>query len=358
VINDFLKDYTTEEAQKDTIVLAAFGLLDDNFDLRNLYIELLSEQVAGFYDNEVKEMYVVQGEGFFGPQRLTYAHEFTHVLQDQTYDIKDGLKYSDEICKQVEESERCAAIQALIEGDASLAEMNWFSSYATPQDLVQILEFSVTSNSPVFDNAPDFLKQDLLFPYQQGQAFVQHLYQDGGWRAVDDAYRNLPLSTEQILHPERYPDNKPVSVTLPDLSTILGNGWDELDRGVLGEWYTTLVLAHGVDANTRLSDSQTQTAAEGWGGDAYVVYYNEQSRATVMVLTTQWESPDDSTEFINAFREYATARFDQPAEEQDTSLVWQSGAAYVMFNHLGQQTTWILAPDATTAQSVWDTLQP
>ena len=115
VLDDFLKDYTPEEAQNDAISLAAFGLLQSDFDLHSFLLELYSEQIAGFYDHETKEMFVVQGESFQGSERLTYAHEFQHVLQDQNYDIQNGLNYKDEVCEI--ESERCAAIQALLEGD-------------------------------------------------------------------------------------------------------------------------------------------------------------------------------------------------------------------------------------------------
>ena len=183
VTDDFLKDYTPEDAQNDAISLAAFGLLQPDFDLHNFLLELYSEQIAGFYDQETKEMYVVQGESFQGSERLTYAHEFIHVLQDQNYDIQNGLNYKDEICEL--ESERCAAIQALLEGDASLSEMTWFQTYGTDQDKKDILAKYNDYKSPVYDSAPDFMKEDFLFPYQQGQEFVQTLYDQGGWDAID-----------------------------------------------------------------------------------------------------------------------------------------------------------------------------
>jgi len=137
VLNDFLDDYTAEEASEDTIVLEAFGLLNSDFDMYNFYLDLLSEQVAGFYDNETKEMVVVQDTAFGGSERLTYSHEYTHALQDQNFDIKNGLKYYKDICE--DNSERCAAIQALLEGDATLSELNWYQNHATTKDQSDIL---------------------------------------------------------------------------------------------------------------------------------------------------------------------------------------------------------------------------
>lgn len=102
---DFFEDYSTEEAQDDNLVLSALGLLEPGFDMFTFYQDLLSEQIAGQYDQNSKEMDVVQSTGFGGTERLTYAHEYTHALQDQNYDIENGLNYSSEACE--ENSERC-----------------------------------------------------------------------------------------------------------------------------------------------------------------------------------------------------------------------------------------------------------
>jgi len=128
VLTDFMKDYTAEEARDDAIELAAFGLLESDFDLYKLYVDLFTEQIAGYYDHEKDSMYIVQGSGFNGFERETYSHEYTHALQDQTYDIEKGLNWNDEACDL--DTERCAAIQALLEGDARLTESQWLNTYA------------------------------------------------------------------------------------------------------------------------------------------------------------------------------------------------------------------------------------
>lgn len=350
VIDDFLDDYTDEEARDDALTLAAFGLLEPDFDLYDFYLELLSEQIAGFYDDETKQMYVIQGEGFQGPERLTYAHEYTHALQDQNYDFKNGLDYTDETCEQ--DSERCAAIQALLEGDASTLEMEWFTNHATPQDIFEIQQFYSNYDSPIFDSAPEFLKEDFLFPYTYGQTFVQNLYDQGGWAAVDRAYRDLPLSTEQILHPERYPDDKPIMVNLPDLSSVFLDDWREIDHGVMGEWYTYLILAFGFDPGARLRETQAQTASEGWGGDAYVVFHNDQTNKSALILASRWESEKDADEFASAFEEYASARYGQFDERMATGWVWESTDSVTIFNVDGLNTIWIFAPDLQMAERI------
>jgi len=112
VTNDFFKDYTAQDAQNDANVLSAVGLLHRNFDLIDFYKKLYSEQIAGFYDSETKEMNVISDGHFGGMERMTYAHEFTHALQDQNYDLQNGLHLNTEYCKQA--SEYCAAVTAMI----------------------------------------------------------------------------------------------------------------------------------------------------------------------------------------------------------------------------------------------------
>jgi len=350
VLDDFLADYSEEEVADDVVVLTAFGLLEPGFDLRGFYINLLSEQIAGFYDNEVGEMYVVQGEGFFGPERLTYSHEYTHVLQDQNFDIENGLNYNDDSCEA--DTERCAAIQALIEGDASLTELNWFYEFSTSTDQQQIMEFYQSLSSPVYESAPPFMQQDFVFPYNYGLTFVQKLYDEGGYAAIDAAYQNVPVSTEQILHPEHYPSNIPTPVDLPDLLPVLGEGWRELDRNVMGEWYTYLILGYGIDPATQIADEIAAEAAAGWKGDSYLVYYNDDTAETVVVMRTLWDTTAETQQFSDAFHDYAEARFNVDTQGTASASTWTFPGGYATLLQSGAQTTWVLAPDAATAQLV------
>ncbi len=355
VKKDFFKDFTPDDAKDEAIKLHAFGLLPANFDLFSLYQRLYEEQVSGYYDNVTKEMYVVEGESFQGPERMTYAHEYTHVLQDQNFDMKDGLNYSETACK--DESERCAAIQALIEGDASLVELDWFQQDSTALDQQQIQNMTQGYSSPVFDSAPDFLQKDFLFAYQSGLEFVQSLFDRGGWAAANDAFHNPPQSTEQILHPDRYPADKPVVVPLPDLTSPLGSGWRKVDENTLGEWYTYLVLADGEDARARLPANTAQTATAGWGGDKYAVFASYQG-GSASVLVTQWDQTKDAAEFRDAFVRYGRVRWGSPTLDQSSRIRWEqaAGVGSVEFRVDQQRTTWVSAPDTTTLDSLLDAL--
>ena len=311
VDNDFFKDYSAEDAASDARVLSLLGLLPRDFDLLSFYRELYSEQIAGYYDDEIKAMFVVKNSGFTGVERDTYAHEFTHALQDAAFDFNGAMNYTDEACQ--EDSERCAALQSLIEGDATLTESLWLQTYATREDIRDLQAFYSDYESPVYDSAPAYMREDFLFAYQQGLTFVQALYDQGGFAAVNKAYTSAqPVSTEQILHPTRYPADTPTPVELPDLSAALGSSWEETDRNVMGEWYTWLILARGDDAETRLVDAKASAAAEGWGGDTYVVLENSATDESALLVRYTWDGSSDAAEAQLAFESYLGLRLGSP----------------------------------------------
>lgn len=352
--DDYFEDYSAEEAQEDVIVLSAFGLLEPGFDMMNFYQDLLGEVVAGRYDDETMRMDVVQGTSFGGNERLTYAHEYAHALQDQNFDLESGLMYSDEACE--EEAERCAAVQALIEGDASFLELEWFYNYATPEDVIDIQDFYRDYESPIYDSAPEYLKMDFTFPYDYGFTFVEYLYTQGDWEAVNSAFLNPPVTTEQILHPERYPDDKPIDVNLPDLTEQLGDGWAELDRGIMGEWYTFLILAAGINSEARLDEATAQAASDGWGGDVYVVFYDQQNDDTVLVMLTSWESVNDANQFFAAFQDHSTTLFGTPEIMQGNQIGWAHEDGFTNIHKQDNFTSWIMAPDKEIAQNIWNSI--
>ncbi|HUS85147.1 MAG TPA: hypothetical protein VMX56_08370 [Anaerolineales bacterium] len=342
VIQDFLGDYTQEDALQDVRLLSLFGLIDPEIDLWQLYADLLAEQIAGFYDIETDEMIVICGSGFGGVERLTFAHEYAHALQDQIYDIRDGLQYNNDACEA--ESERCFAAQALIEGDATLLQEQWLRTFAGDEDRSDLLEFFADFDMPVLAGAPAYIQAELTFPYFWGLSFVRTLYLAGGWAAVDTAYQHPPLSSEQILHPERYPKDSPVDLISPNASDALNPRWQKTAHDVLGEWATLMVL------NEYLPIDQASMAAEGWGGDLLLFFYQEDDGVEALALITQWDTIRDSHEFSAALHDYNLTRFGDPELSSATSGQWiyEDGISY--FERVSNQTLWILAPDEQTLE--------
>jgi hypothetical protein len=347
VTDDFSKENTPAKIKDSVAELSQLGLLEPGFDLYNLYININSEQIAGYFDPKTAEMFVVQGQMFGGLERMNYSHEYTHALQDQNYDIQDGLKINDAYCEK--NGEYCSAVRGLIEGDATLVQQNWLLKDATSQDQSDIQNFYASFKSPVFEAAPLYLQKDFLFPYKQGFEFVQALYSKGGFPAVDSAYENLPVSTEQILHPDKYPNDKPALISLPDFLTVLGADWREIDRNMLGEWSTFLVLAYGQNSNFRLPEAQARLAAAGWGGDSLVAYIQDSTRRSVLVLRSRWDTSIDSDEFWSALQTYGSKRWGQPAIKQVQWNQWEETPnGTVVMARSGLDTLWLMAPDFDT----------
>lgn len=351
VKGDFFKDYTRQDAKNDVVGLALFGFLQPDFNLYDFYINLYSEQVAGYYDDETKDMFVVQGKGFQGVERMTYSHEFVHVLQDQTYDLRGRMHITDEYCKT--HAEYCSAAKALIEGDATLSEQMWFTRYATAQDKKEVQDYYQDYKSPVYDSAPEYMKQDFLFAYTQGAEFVQTLYNEGGWEKVNEVFKFPPQSTEQILHPDHYPSDLPDTMAVHNLVPHLGDGWERLDNNSLGEWYTYLMLSAGWDENARLPEATAQKAAAGWKGDNYSVYWNENLQKSAMNYVSTWETGQDQDEFWSALLSYAQKRWGNPTTQTDQQWVWENTAdGKVIIDQTSQDVAWMIVPTDTDLQKL------
>lgn len=270
----------------------ALGLIPADASLRDLELELLSGQVVGFYDSETKRMSVKSVSGAIGVgQQITFAHEFDHALQDQTFDLsKLGIDAPDQ-------GDRALARLALVEGDATVLMSDWAQTALTPLQLLQyVAQSDVTGQQAILAKMPAALKAQLLFPYTTGLSFVQGLENKGGWDAVDQAFGAPPDSTEQILHPAKYAAHEPpVTIAIPaDLATRLGDGWTVDLQDTMGEFglRTWLESAGGVDA------ADAGTAADGWAGDRLVLVSHGADFA--IAIQTVWDTPADATAFAAA----------------------------------------------------------
>ncbi len=275
--------------------LVAMGLLPPGTSLGDLYVNLLGSQVAGYYDPEAKQIYVVARTGQIGAiEKVTFAHEFTHALQDQNFGLK-GITTD-----TVGQGDRSLAHLALIEGDASLLMTQWLMGHLDGAGIAQIMAGDPAAQAQL-DAAPPFIKDALLFPYLQGVTFVSAVWAQGGWTAVDRVFKRLPDSTEQILHLDKYAANEqPVNVPLdaPAIAARLGAGWTATPADTLGEFQVgSWLRARGVTgAGGGISGD---TAAAGWGGDRYALIDGPDG-AYALVLLTAWDTPTDATEFATA----------------------------------------------------------
>ncbi len=342
-LKSFEKDYSPEEARDDVISLVAFALLEPDFDLYNFFIDLYSENVLGFYDDEVAQLFLVTERNALGAvERSTFAHEYQHALQDQKYGL-EALGWSDEAFD--EDAQKFGALQAFIEGEAMTLEAQWDEQYFTQADWDDYYANAYADPDSAYYRAPEWLQKDFYFPYDQGFKFVQSLYDRGGWAEVDAAYGHLPLSTEMILHLDKYDAYEiPDPVPAPPLVEALGSDWRVADTNNQGEWYTYLVLAQFID------DQAAVDAAAGWGGDRYTVAHNDSTGQTVAAWHLTWDTTGDAEEFVDAFKDYGDQRFGGLAAVSDGQLCWAATLEDICLYFAPKATLWILAPDEATLE--------
>jgi hypothetical protein len=307
----FDTDLPDEIAEREVQFYIAFDLLPEDTNLRDIYLELLSSQVAGFYDPETKEMNVVlvvdetPGDRLPLMEQIVYSHEYTHALQDQHFGLRE-LGFDNELA--LAEPDRLLALQALIEGDATVVMTLYTQAVAADNPLaaLQLLAQGLQAGNLFLpEDTPSILTQELLFPYNTGAEFVLALFREGGWERVNQAYTDLPQSTEHILHPERYLNGDvPQDVTLESADNVLGNDWTLLLDRTMGEFYLREYLA------TQLPRQQAREAAAGWGGDRYRIYRSEATGELAWVLRLAWDTAVDAEEFAEEFESFGNTRFD------------------------------------------------
>lgn len=347
VESELLVDYNEAEAESDRILYSLLELIPADFDFYQTYLDLYTEQVAGYYDHEAEAMVVVRDTDFEGPERLTYVHEFVHALQDQHFPFDETLAYTHEVCEQTQEA--CGAVQALIEGDATLLEEQWLRTFASDADIDELNAFFDDYSSPAFDAAPGFIQDMFLFPYLYGREFVLWHYRDGSWGEIDDMYSDPPRSTEQILHPERYPQDQPIEFSLPEaVAEGMAPEWSLLDQGTFGEYELRLILGAHLDEGT------AQRAAAGWGGCTYSLL--QRNNQPMLIVVGQWDTIRDAQEAWLALREYGENRF-SGRETRATQEVWQAGGITMTLEHASDQVLWMLAPDESSASAARSFIQ-
>jgi len=305
----------------------ALGLIPADSSLRTLSLDLLSGGVAGFYRNDEGKLYVVSKSGGPGAnERFYFAHEYDHALQDQNSTI---FKDFDGVLDQ---SDQLLARQAIYEGDASLLMTQWAAANLSQADLLELL---AAGSDPAVQEGmattPAILRDTLTFPYTTGLGYVSNIQSKGGWDAVNDLFKKMPVSTEQILHPEKSTE-APVAVTLPaDLKTKLGTGWTVPLEDTFGELQLGIWLREaGVPA------ADATAAAAGWGGDRLAVI-DGPNGAWALVMQTAWDTAADAAAFETA----AT-----------TALEKSPGVAQVLPG-VGGKTRWVLiGSDAATVSKV------
>ena len=292
----FREDLPDEEIAGTQSAYRLLGLIPDTLDLRAFMLDLLTEQVVGYYDPETKVLYVVE-EAPADQVSIIISHELVHALQDQ-YMSLDSLQ------ELRGDNDRQVAAHAVIEGQATLVQIQTMLgggdlAGAIPGgwDRIRDIIRESSTSMPVFSTAPRIIQETLIFPYLSGAEFMRSFQQ---LRPGDAPFGDLPRSTEQVMHTRAYFQQRdaPTAVTLPNPRV----GRSRYQNN-LGEFETRLfIYEHARD------QALSVRAADGWDGDRYMVVQTPRGEALVWV--TVWDTPVDAAEFGEAVDRAISRRFD------------------------------------------------
>jgi hypothetical protein len=314
VIGKMRKEFGSQQMKDGVKVLRKFGFVPESFDFGEGLAQFYGSQIGGYYDPEAKRLFLIAGQAGGQAQELNdqfvMAHELGHALQDQHFDLMRYNRLFDG------HDDKTMAFKALVEGEATLIGFRWLgkkSPMLGNMSIKQIFQMQkrmsgMDPNAKKLSKLPKFIVENAMFPYEEGGNFVEQIVKKGGFKAITDVFYNPPLSTEQILHPEKYmgkTKDYPLTIHMAKLSEALGKDkYRHLFRDTVGEWQTILLLkGHGI------SEAVARKAAAGWGGDRYQAFVHKESKRTILVWLSSWDSEKDAQEFESAYRRVLSKRY-------------------------------------------------
>ena len=337
----FDEDEGAKRLERSALVLKKFGLLDRDFQLRPFLISLLTEQIAGFYDNKTKTVNLLD---WIEPeeQKPVLAHELTHALQDQIVDLE---KWSDsgvhgvslnlrDDNRHLETDEQETAREAVAEGQAMAVFIDYTlrstgKTLADAPELADRLKDADAGGSPVLARAPLLLQESLLFPYADGLSFERAVLIKGGKQAAfAGALEHPPSSSWEIMNPAAYLAHAPVpTLRLPDVHPLLDPEYAPYDVGLMGALDVRILSE--LFGGREMADALTPA----WDGGVYYAAQRksatdaEKSSAGSLALfyLSRWKNSDSARSFARMYagqlpRKYAHVKRSDSAAGDDEEI--------------------------------------
>ena len=313
-------DEDAKRLERSEIVLKKFGLLPRDFDLHAFLIQLLQEQVAGYYDVKSKSMYLLDWLSA-DSQKPVLAHELTHALQDQNFDLKTwetpkSARHSDKEVFTFDEDEAATARSAVAEGQGMVTLVDFMlrgtgHTLADAPQVATMMRSSMTGNSgfPLLEKAPLMIRESLVFPYGDGLAFEAALLEKGKDTAFSGAFRRPPQNTHEVLDVASYLKATPARwLVLPDLHNELGSAYEKYDEGSIGQLDTRILVEQYADKEAAVK------MAESWKGGVYYAAGNKDSKlkgsARIgLVYLSRWDTEDVADQFAKIYADYLPKRY-------------------------------------------------
>lgn len=258
-----MREYPAEVLKREGLVLQLMDFAPPGFDYLAETLKLLEQQLEGFYEPKDGTMYIASDlKGM--EAEATLAHELVHALQDQHWDLKSRSDY------KPGKSDETLALAALAEGDATSLMMDFVladqhqTAIDVPDEMMrQLMQSSMQIGN--IQSVPHILRASLVSPYVEGLAFVNARRRREHWKGVDAAWKDLPKTTEQVLHPDKWEKREPGIPIATPTAKALGAGFVMDEEDTAGE------LGYALMFGEWMEPGDARMAAAGWGGDRSIV---------------------------------------------------------------------------------------
>ena len=350
------KGYESDQdaAHKEIALYRALGLIPTQAQVDSeAMVKMVAASIAGFYDPHDKRLYVISDlENLGADEKATLAHEYTHALQDQQFDL---TQYQNRAQRGT--TDLHLALSSVVEGDATTVMSIYLYGNTTQSEWSYLAYRASFSDRSLITatNISTRVNEISYFPYVQGSQFIVKLWLDGqGWTQVNHAYADPPQSTSIVLHPERYLTRyaTPAPVPLPDLGPVIGKGFTPtIKTDTLGEFITSVHLDEFLQDPGRAAQ-----AADGWEGDNFTLWQGPGDQQA-FAWQIAWDTPRDVDEFWEAYSALLRKRVGASltVERQDANLRWYSGSAgcgLIRKSRTGEQTLILWGPDKATVDKL------
>ncbi len=304
-----MKDTSPKEVRAQELTLKMFGMVPQDFNLVGEEVDLMSEQAAAFYDYRKKRLFVLDNTPPGQEQMLALAHELAHALADQHHPLGKYMSAGSP------DDDAGTARQAVMEGQATWLSWAYLSLRSggkgeVPAALLTELAGAAGASGadyPVFSSAPLYIRESLVFPYNQGTLFEDAIYRKLGRACFDEVFAHPPLSTQEIIHPSAYFDNRgPTMPQAPELAPLLGkqaSHFHVLTEGALGEFDFSALLRQYT------TEREGAAAATHLRGAAFRLYEHKQEKYPVLAFITEWDSPEAARTFFELYRRVLKAKW-------------------------------------------------
>ena len=313
------KDKDAERFRRSELVLKKFGLLPRDFNMQKFLVALLREQIAGYYDPKTKYVNLLNWIDA-AQQKPVLAHELTHALQDQSFDLKKWLNSKDiadiksPTGADIQNDEMSTVRQAVVEGQATAVLVDYIlaptgRSLLTSPEVVEALKAGMlvgTPDSVELHNAPNFIREALTFPYRYGLDFeVALLTKVGREKAFAETLKNPPVSTRQIMEPGAYLSGEHIApLPVPDLKGIFKN-YSRFDIGSIGEFDVAMLIDQYAGAQA------SRDLYPHWRGGYYYAAKPKGDATAPLGLfyVSRWSNQEHAAEFAAIYAKSLWKRY-------------------------------------------------